>query len=173
MNGNVDLQLDPPDEQPGAMPEIAPSPDYGRSIDRPFNERAMVLQAWGAYGTIWPVVHQWLGVRPDLGRRALEVVPQVPPDSPEISGENIRLGNGSVAVSADAEGNTYTTIVNQDVALRELLVGHTLPEDREIASVTLDGEPIGDYRVRRTNRGNEVLVKAAPDGEHTLVVETR
>ena len=24
-----------PDEQPGAMPEIAPSPDYGRSIDRP------------------------------------------------------------------------------------------------------------------------------------------
>ena len=72
----------------------------------------MVLQAWGAYGTIWPVVHQWLGVRPDLGRRVLEVVPQVPPDSPEpISGENIRLGNGSVAVSADAAGNTYTTTV--------------------------------------------------------------
>ena len=58
MYGNVDLQLDPPDEQPGATPEIAPSPDYGPSIDRPFNERAMVLQAWGAYPTIWPVVHQ-------------------------------------------------------------------------------------------------------------------
>jgi hypothetical protein len=92
------------------MPEIAPSPDYGRSISRPFNERAMVLQAWGAYGTIWPVVLQWLGVRPDLGRRVLEVVPQVPPDSPEISGENIRLGNGSVAVSADATGDTYTIL---------------------------------------------------------------
>jgi hypothetical protein len=36
MYGNADLQLDPPDEQPGAMPEIAPSEDYGRSIDRPF-----------------------------------------------------------------------------------------------------------------------------------------
>jgi len=173
MYGNVDLQLDPPDEQPGAMPEIAPSPDYGRSIDRPFNERAMVLQAWGAYGTIWPVVHQWLGVRPDLGRGALEVVPQVPPDSPEISGKNIRLGKGSVTVSADATGNTYTTIVKPDVALRELLVGHTVPADREIASVTLDGEPVDDYRVRRTNRGKEVLVKAATDGEHTLEVETR
>src|SRR5215204_4099678 len=46
MYGNVDLQLGPPDEQPGAMSEIAPSPDYGRSIDRPFNERTMVLQAW-------------------------------------------------------------------------------------------------------------------------------
>src|SRR5215203_1820083 len=81
-DANASLQLIP-DEQPGAMPEIAPSPDYGRSIDRPFNERAMVLQAWGAYGTIWPVVHQQLGVRPDMGRRALEVTPQVPPQSPQ------------------------------------------------------------------------------------------
>jgi hypothetical protein len=174
MYGNVDLQLDPPDEQPGAMPEIAPSPDYapGGSIVRPFNERAMVLQAWGAYGTIWPVVHQWLGVRPDLGRRALDVVPQVPSDSPEISGKNIRLGNGSVAVSADATGDTYTTTVDPDVALRELLVGHTVPGDKEIASVTLGGEPVDDYRVRRTNRGKEVLVKAPTSGEQTLVVTT-
>jgi hypothetical protein len=174
MYGNVDLQLDPPDEQPGAMPEIAPSEDYGRSIDRPFNERAMVLQAWGAYGTIWPVVHQWLGVRPDLGRGALEVVPQVPSDSPgPISGENIRLGNGSVAVSASVTGNTYTTIVTPDLALRELLVGHTVPADEEIVSVTLDGAAVDDYKVRRTNRGKEVLVKAAPDGAHTLEVETQ
>ena len=133
----------------------------------------MVLQAWGAYGTIWPVVHQWLGVRPDLGRRSLEVVPQVPSDSPEtISGENIRLGNGSVAVSADVTGDKYTTTVTPDVALRELLVGHTVPGDKEIVSVTLEGEPVDDYRVRRTNRGKEVLVKAATSGVQTLVVTT-
>jgi hypothetical protein len=174
MYGNVNLQLDPPDEQPGAMPEIAPSPDYslGGSIDRPFNERAMVLQAWGAYGTIWPVVHQWLGVRPDLGRGALEIVPQVPPDSSgPISGDNIRLGKGSVAVTADATGDTYTTTVDPDVRLRELFVGHTVPRDGEIASVTLDGEPVDDYMVRSTNRGKEVLVKAAPGEDHTLVAE--
>ena len=100
-------------------------------------------------------------------------MPQVPLDSPEISGENIRLGNGFVAVSAEAEGDTYTTTADLDVALRELLVGHMVPGDKEIVSVTLDGEPIDDYRIRRTNRGNEVLVKAAPDGEHTLVVEVR
>ena len=130
----------------------------------------MVLQAWGAYGTIWPVVHQWLGVRPDLGRRSLDIVPQVPPDSPEISGENIRLGNGSVAVSADATGDTYTTTVDPEVTLRELVIGHTVLADSEIASVTLDGVPVEDYRVRSTNRGDEVLVKAAPGSEHTLVV---
>jgi hypothetical protein len=30
-----------------------------------------------------------------------------------------------------------------------------------------------NYRVSRTNRGKEVLVKATPEGGHTLVVETR
>ena len=82
------------DEQPGAMPEIAPSPDYSPtgSIDQQFTERAMVLQAWGNYGTAWPVVHQQLGVRPDAGRGRLEVVPQVPDGQPRVAGSAIRLG---------------------------------------------------------------------------------
>jgi len=155
------------------MPEIAPSPDYGRSINRPFNERAMVLQAWGAYGTIWPVVHQWLGVRPDMGRGELEVAPQVPPGSPEVSGDNIRLGTtGSVAVSASVDGNTYTTTVDLGAVLQEFVIGHTVPRGTEITSVTLDGAPVEDYVVRTTNRGKEVLVKAPTVGEHTLVVTT-
>jgi hypothetical protein len=167
-DANARLQLIP-DEQPGAMPEIAPSPDYGRSIDRPFNERAMVLQAWGAYGTIWPVVHQQLGVRPDMGRGRLTVVPQVPPGSPGISAENIRLGNGSVDVSADHDGKTYSTEVSKFV-IAKLTIGHTIPRGAEVASVTLNGDPVEDYRVRETNRGKEVLVDAtAADVE--LVVE--
>ena len=83
---NRRLQLPDFDEQPGAMPEIAPSPLNGRTIDRSFLERPMVLQAWGAYGTAWPVVHQHLGVRPDLGRGRLEVTPQLPPYEQRIAG---------------------------------------------------------------------------------------
>lgn len=168
---NAALQLIP-DEQPGAMPEIAPSPDYGRSIDRPFNERAMVLQAWGAYGTIWPVVHQWLGVRPDMGRGELSVVPQVPEGSSPISGENIRLGEGSVAVSAGRSGNTYRTTVEPDVPLEELVVGHTLPREAKVRSVKLNGERVR-YEVEETNRGKEVLVEAGTEGEQELVIRTR
>ncbi|ABG03287.1 Glycogen debranching enzyme-like protein [Rubrobacter xylanophilus DSM 9941] len=168
---NAALQLIP-DEQPGAMPEIAPSPDYGRSIDRPLNERAMVLQAWGAYGTLWPIVHQWLGVRPDMGRGELSVVPQVPEGSSPISGENIRLGDGSVAVSAERGRNTYRTTVEPDVALEELVVGHTLPRGAKVRSVRLNGERTR-YRVEETNRGLEVLVEAGTEGEQELVVRTR
>jgi hypothetical protein len=171
-DANARLQLIP-DEQPGAMPEIAPSPDYspGGSIDRPFNERAMVLQAWGAYGTIWPVVHQQLGVRPDLGRDRLTVVPQVPPGSPGLSAENIRLGDGSVDVSADHDGKTYTTSVSKFVTAK-LTIGHTIPRGAEVASVTLNGDPVEDYRVRETNRGKEVLVDAT-DADLELVVEVQ
>ena len=50
-----------PDEQPGAMPEIFPSPDQGANIDRCWTCRSMFMQAWGNYGTAWAVVHQWLG----------------------------------------------------------------------------------------------------------------
>ena len=72
-----------PDEQPGAMPEIFPSsPPDGTAaranIDRCWTCRSMFMQAWGHYGTAWAAVHQQLGVRPDLGRGLLEVVPQVP-----------------------------------------------------------------------------------------------
>ena len=169
-SANARLQLPDPDEQPGAMPEIAPSPDYGRSVDKPLNERAMVLQAWGAYGTIWPVVHQQLGVRPDMGRGTLEVVPQVPSDA-LISGENIRLADGSVSVSAEAGDSTYTTVVNPEVALEDLTVGHVLPRDARVGTVSLNDEPVKDYEVRGTNRGKEVLIEASPEGEQRLVVE--
>jgi len=169
-DANAKLQL-LPDEQPGAMPEIAPSPDYGRSINLPFVERAMVLQAWGAYGTIWPVVHQQLGVRPDMGRDELTVVPQVPPGSPGISGKNIRLGKRSVAVSADHEGRTYTTKVSTGRSV-DLTIGHTIPRGAKVGSVRLNGEN-ARYKVRTTNRGKEVLVRAPTGGGQTLVVKVQ
>jgi hypothetical protein len=158
-----------PDEQPGAMPEIAPSPDYGRSIDKPFNERASVLQAWGAYGTAWPVVRQQLGVRPDMGRQRLEVVPQVPDGQPSVAGSNIRLGAGSADVLAAHAGTTYRTVVRSGV--RTVVLGHVLPRGATVASVTLDGTPVARPALRETNRGLEVTVTTGA-GRHVLVVRS-
>ena len=169
---NRRLQLPDPDEQPGAMPEIAPSPDYGRSIDRPFHDRAMVLQAWGTYGTLWPVVHQQLGVRPDMGRRRLELMPQVPQGQSRIGGTNIRLAGGAVDVTASRSGKTYRTGATLRVGLARFLIGHTLPRGATVKSVRLDGRR-SDYRTRLTNRGLELWVRAPSSGRHTLVVKTR
>ena len=165
------LQLPNPDEQPGAAPEIAPSPLNGLTINRPFLERPMVLQAWGAYGTIWPVVHQQLGVRPDMGRRLLEVTPQVPRGQERLAGRRIRLGDGSVDVAAARAGSRYRTEARaRGTGLRRLTLGHTLPPGSLVRRVRLNGERVR-YRIRPTNRGVEVLAWARrPAGRHVLVV---
>ena len=140
---NRRVQLPDPDEQPGAMPEIVPSPGYQPpQLDRKFTERAMVLQAWGNYGTAWPVVHQQLGVRPDAGRHALEVVPQVPGGQTRVAGASIRLGDrGAAAVEASRSGKRYTTRVQVGAPITKLAIGHTLPAGATVASATLDGSP--------------------------------
>ncbi len=170
---NRRLQLPVADEQPGAMPEIAsPSPLDGTTIDRPFNERPSVLQAWGAYGTAWPVVHQQLGVSPDLGRGRLRVVPQVPEGQRVVIGRDIRLGEDELRlVRASASGGTYETAVDVDAPVA-LTVGHVLPRNAVVRRVTLGDRRIRDYDTRLTNRGLEVTVEAAPGEPQELTITT-
>lgn len=168
--GNARIQLDPGVwEMPGAMPEIAPSPDFTANIDRALYDRSMVLQAWGTYGTLWPVVHHQLGVSPDIGRGHLAVVPQVPDGQGEVSGSNIRIGDGSVDVSAQRGQSTLTTTVTRQLST-SLLIGHVLPDGAEVAEVTLNGAP-ATYQRRSTARGDEVVVQVGTGtGTSTLVV---
>ena len=168
--GNARIQLDPGVwEMPGAMPEIAPSPDFPANIGRALYDRSMVLQAWGTYGTLWPVVHQQLGVRPDLGRGDLEVVPQVPGGQERVAGSNIRLGTGAVDVAAERDASTLSTSVKRYMPV-DLLIGHVLPPGTHVSAVTLDGVPAA-YEVRSTAHGEEVVVDAGTvTGTSTLVV---
>jgi hypothetical protein len=169
-----------PDEQPGAMPEIFPSVPLGDpakgvppNIDRCWTCRSMFMQAWGNYGTAWSVIHQQLGVRPFLGTGALQVVPEVPPDEPGVSGQNIRLGDGSVDVFASHTGNQYVTrLAVHGLQLQSLQIGHTLPAGSTPGSVLIDGQPAQDVSVQDTNRGVEVTVPVQGDGPHTLTVTT-
>jgi hypothetical protein len=161
VRGNARSQMDPRLwEMPGAMPEIVPGGDFGANIERLFTERSMVLQAWGAYGVLWPVVHQWLGVSPDLGRGRLAVVPQLPPDQRAASARRIRLGDDvSINVSAKRQGKkNYVTEVRRRGDVR-LTIGAVVPRGSDIRSVRLDGERVKAELVR-TARGLEVRVAA-------------
>jgi hypothetical protein len=165
-----------PDEMPGAMEEIAPSdpnpPYYGHSLGRLFTERASVMQAWGNYGTMWPVLHQQLGISPDLGAGRLEVVPQVPEYATgPLTARNVRLGSGSIDVRAAHDGHRYVTEVTSRVRA-QLTVGQVLPRGAWIGSVRLDGRRVS-FTVQLTNRGREVLVEAGSDRHVRLVVTTR
>jgi hypothetical protein len=171
--GNARIQLGPRVwEMPGAMPEIAPEGDFTPNIDRPFTERSMVLQAWGAYGTLWPVVAQQLGVSPDLGRDRVSVVSQVPGGQRRVAGRNIALGGGgTVAVRALRQPRRLVT----EVVLRRpgtrLRIGHVLPDGARVRRVRLDGRRV-DRQVVRTARGRELVVGTRA-GAHRLVVHLR
>ncbi len=131
----------------------------------------MFMQAWGHYGTAWPVIHQQLGVRPALGTGRLEIVPQLPEGQSRIGATAIRLGNGKADVRAERKGKRYTTTVTVDASkVSDLRVGATLPAGEEVDTVTLDGERVKKPTVRETNRGVEVTVPASRSGTHTVVV---
>jgi hypothetical protein len=157
------LQLGSVAEQPGAMPEIGPSPDFAANVTQPFNERSSLNQAWGTYGVLWPVVNQQLGVDPQLGHGLLEVLPDVPPGQSSVSGTNIRVGTGSVDVAATHHGSSYTTTVTARLSCA-LHVGATVPAGATVHNVTLNGAP-AHYTVRDTNAGREVLVSTPCRGQ--------
>ena len=153
------LQLGAVEEQPGMMPEIGPSPDFTANIDQPFNERSSLEQAWGTYGVLWPVVHQQLGVDPQLGNGLLEVLPSVPSGQSTVSGTAIRIGAGTIDVTATHSGNSWTTTVTSRLTCT-LHVGATLPAGSTVQSVTLNGAP-ATYNVRDTNAGRQVFVSTS------------
>jgi hypothetical protein len=171
-NANARAQLDAAIwETPGAMPEIVPSPDFGANIDRKFTERSMALQAWGTYGVLWPVVAQQLGVEPDAGRAALRVVPQLPPGQNKVAGRTIRVGTGTIDVSATRAGKALRTDVVRHVRLA-LTAGIVLPPGSAVMHATLDGRRITPVLVR-TARGMEAVVTLPPGtGATSLVVWT-
>ena len=153
------------DEQPGALPEILPSPDQNRNIDRCWTCRSMFMQAWGHYGTAWPVIAQQLGVKPDVGNGRLTVAPAVT----GIRGRSIRIGDkGTVAVRA-LRGRTVVTLRSRDV--RVLHIGATLPHGTKVGTVRLDGKRVATV-LTATTAGVEVLVRVPrPQGRHVVTIE--
>ncbi len=168
IKGNARSQLDPELwEMPGAMPEIVPSPDFQANIDRLFTERSMVMQAWGAYGVLWPVLHQWLGVAPNLGRDRVAVVPQLPAGQTKASADSVKLGVFTIDVAATHQGSAYTTTVTRH-GRTNLRIGAVLPDGATVASATLNGAPVKPKLVR-TTRGLEATVGARA-GQRTAML---
>jgi glycogen debranching enzyme len=156
-------------EMPGALPEISPSPEYDPFVD--FRDRAMFMQAWSSYGVQWPVIHNFLGIDPNVPASSLSVVPDVPESWPGLSVQNLKVGDGTMKASASRKGKRYTTKVDAAPTGWTLTIGHTLPAGATVKSVTLDGKST-TYDVVDTTRGREVHVKTSTGTSHTLIVTT-
>jgi glycogen debranching enzyme len=155
-------------EMPGALPEISPSPEYNPFVD--FRERAMFMQAWSSYGVQWPVIHQFLGIDPNVPAGSLSVVPDIPDSWPRLSVQNLKVGGGTMSASASRSGKQYTTEVSAPAGWK-MTIGQTLPAGSTVKSVTLDGKST-TYNVVDTTRGREVRVETTTDQDHILLVTT-
>ena len=158
-------------EQPGALPEQMPSPDYILFPFQPLTRRAMVMQAWSSYGVLYPIVHCFLGVQPQAPKRLIVVVPQLPSSLPWLSVQDLRIGDKILAVAAQHQDKLYVTEVTLPAGYR-LEIGHTLPAAAAIESVTLNDKDTA-YEVRFTHRGHEVVTQVADAGTYRLVIQTR
>jgi hypothetical protein len=156
-------------EQPGAFPELFDSPDY--QYFQAFTGRAMVMQAWSSYGVEWPVIYHYLGIRPDVPSGQLSVVPELPPAWPSLSVSNLRVGNGTIAVSAQQSGSQYTTTLNASPGYT-VEIGSVIPNGTTPASVTLNGSPT-TYKVSKTLRGTEVVVTTNSGPNMQVVIVTK
>jgi len=91
-------------EMPGALPEVLPSPDY--EVFGDLHDRLMFMQAWSSYGVQWPIVHHFLGIRPDAPARTVTVTPSLPPGWPKLGIRNLRVGDGAISVTARRSRDT-------------------------------------------------------------------
>jgi glycogen debranching enzyme len=153
-------------EMPGALPELAPSPDYDPF--GPYAERMMVMQAWASYGIAWPIVTNLLGVDPDVPGRELVVIPQIPPSWPGLAISDLRMGSGAVSIATAREDDHYTTTVTAPPGWK-LIIGQTLAVSQTVAAVELDGVAV-PYTSVATRRGQEIQVETSTDRTRTLTV---
>src|SRR5271165_392420 len=153
-------------EQPGALPETFDSPD---SPYFPSFGGSMVMQAWSSYGIHWPLVDLFLGIKPNAPARYLSVVPDLPSSWPELSIDELRVGSCEISVSAQHSGKSYVTTVATPSGW-SLTIGHTLPANSQVQSVTLNGSP-ASFQIVDTNRGREVHVQVNSGGIQNLTVQ--
>jgi hypothetical protein len=156
-------------EQPGALPELFDSPDY--QYFQAFTGRAMVMQAWSSYGVEWPIIYHYLGIRPDVPNGQLVVIPELPSSWPTLAVSNLRVGSGTIAVSAKQNGGQYTTTLSAPTGYKVQL-GYVIPAGTKPTSVTLGGTAV-KYQTIATLRGNEVVVVTPSGPNLSLVINTQ
>ena len=159
-------------EQPGALPELFPSPDYNYfSGGNPFGG-AMVMQAWSSYGIHWPLEELYLGIKPDAPAKTLAVVPDLPGSWKELSINNLHVGpTDQIAVSVKRAGINYITTVSAPAGW-SLTIGYTFPVNTQIKSVRLNNSPAA-FQIVNTNRGEEIHVPTNSGGTKEVRIQTK
>ena len=114
---------------PGAFSEV--SPDGG-----------CFIQAWSSYGIIWPVVHYFLGFRPDAAERSIRFIPHLPSTWRTAHLQDVRVGSASMNLQVVAADQETRVILETNDPLYHITLGSTCLLAREPRHVSLNGEAV-------------------------------
>ena len=167
--------LGPPDEQPGALPEILPSPDFSDGHDA--EHRPLLDLPLDVHAGLGPLRHRLAGHPPAARRAPVARRPDGSRSCPSSRAGQTRIGgqpSGSAtarppsAPSARAalhdDGHARAATGARPARRRDAARGRRRP--RRSRSTAARAKPT----VRETNRGVEVTVPAPAAGRHTVVV---
>jgi hypothetical protein len=122
-------------QMPGTLSEYAT--DEGAGADG-----GCFLQLWSNYGIVWPVVHYFFGLRPDVANRHLMCVPQLPDAWPSARLSAVPLGDTEVDVELVAEPDGLRVRLEIGAADWEVSLGAVLPVGASVINATLNGEAV-------------------------------
>ncbi|HEU5369665.1 MAG TPA: hypothetical protein VFU69_14425 [Ktedonobacterales bacterium] len=124
-------------DMPGTLSEYAPAAGGHGEADN-----GCFLQLWSNYGIIWPVIHYFFGLRPDVATRHLACVPQLPDAWPSARLRALPLGESEAEITLAALPDGVEVRLEMTASDWEVALGATLPAGARVMDATLNGEPV-------------------------------
>ena len=100
------------------------------------------IQAWSAYGIIWPVVHAFFGFQPDAAKRKARFVPQLPGSWRTARLQDVRVGSARMNLCVNSTKKDLQVVLETSDPLYEITLGWVWPTGKEPGSVLLNGTPV-------------------------------
>ncbi len=123
-------------DMPGTLSEYAPTGEQDTA------DNGCFLQLWSNYGIIWPVVHYFFGLRPDVATRHLACIPQLPDAWPSARLRALPLGDSAAEVTLKALPDGAQVRLEMTTPDWEVTLGVVVPGGAQVVNATLNGEPV-------------------------------
>ncbi len=133
-------------DMPGTLSEFAPD-------TRGAADNGCFLQLWSNYGIIWPVVHYFFGLRPDVATRRLVCAPQLPDAWPSARLSALPLGDTQAEIELAARQDGVQVRLEMTAPDWVVALGVALPAGAQIRDAILNGEPVTLYPARALPEG--------------------
>lgn len=144
---------------PGTLSEYAPAGDSG-------GDSGCFLQLWSNYGIVWPIVHYFFGLRPDVATRRLVCVPQLPPAWPSARLSALPMGDTQADIELVALSDGLRVRLELAASDWEISLGAVLPPGASVLDATLNQEPVTLRAARLVeHEGRETWLAPARRGE--------